>query len=144
MGRLLKVPLLWVMKGSYLGFGGPPTTGWHACKVKKCVQCLIICIHFLPYLLNHSQTICATIHVSKPLLCVMLICCDWSNWSHFHFIMPVMPNKVAFVRAEQLCVQLYQGNRYFTAPKAAPSDKEFIYIFIQTNAQRPTSGRAIC
>ncbi len=28
-------------------------------------------------------------------------------------------------------------------PKATPSDKEGIYIFIQTNTKRPTSGRAI-
>ncbi len=33
---------------------------------------------FLPYLLNDSQTIRSTIHFSKPLLCVTLICGDWS------------------------------------------------------------------
>ncbi len=33
---------------------------------------------FLPYLLNDSQTIRSTIHFSKPLLHVMLICADWS------------------------------------------------------------------
>ncbi len=32
---------------------------------------------FLPYLLNDSQTIRSTIHFSKPLLCVTLICGDW-------------------------------------------------------------------
>ncbi len=36
---------------------------------------------FLPYLLNDSQTIRSTIHSSKPLLCVTLICSDWSDWS---------------------------------------------------------------
>ncbi len=54
---------------------------------------------FLPYLLNDSQTISLMIHFSKPLLCVMLICGDWSDWSHFHFIMPVTPDKAAFVSA---------------------------------------------
>ncbi len=29
---------------------------------------------FLPYLLNNSQTIRSKINISKPLLCVMLIC----------------------------------------------------------------------
>ncbi len=33
---------------------------------------------FLPYLLNDSQTIHSTIHFSKPLLCVTLVCADWS------------------------------------------------------------------
>ncbi len=31
-----------------------------------------------------------------------------------------------------------------TAPKAPPSGKEWICIFIQTNTKRPTSGRGIC
>ncbi len=46
---------------------------------------------FLPYLLNDSQMIRSMINFSKPLLCLTLICGDWSDWSHFHFIMPVMP-----------------------------------------------------
>ncbi len=37
---------------------------------------------FLPSLLNYTLTI----HFSEPLLCVMLIC---SDWSHFHPIWPV-------------------------------------------------------
>ncbi len=79
---------------------------------------------FLPYLFNDSQTVRSMIYFSKPLLYVMLICGDWSDWSHFHFIMPVMPDKAAFVSAVLLCVQLLLGNRYFTAPKAAPRGKE--------------------
>ncbi len=98
---------------------------------------------FLPDLLNDSQMISLTTHFSKLLLCVMPIC-DWSNWSYFHFIMPVMPDNAAFVIEVLLCVQRYRGNRYFYAPKAAPSGKEWICIFIQTNAKRPTSGWAMC
>ncbi len=45
---------------------------------------------FLLYLLNDSQTIRSMIHFSKPLLCLTLICGDWSDWSHFHLIMPVI------------------------------------------------------
>ncbi len=45
---------------------------------------------FLAYLLNASQIISSAIHFSKPLLCVTLICGDWS---HFHLISPVMPDK---------------------------------------------------
>ncbi len=51
----------------------------------------------------------------------------------FILSLPVMPDKAAFVSAMLLYVQRYRGNRYFTTPKAAPSDKEWIYIFIQTN-----------
>ncbi len=91
-------------------FWESPTTGWHACKVKK--HFLSYNMHlFLSYLLNDSQTIRSTIHFSKP-LCVTLICGDWSNWSHFHFIMPVMPDKAVL-----LCVQRYRGNCYFTLQK---------------------------
>ncbi len=54
---------------------------------------------FLPYLLNDSQTIHSMIHFSKPLLCVMLLCADWS-----------ISFKAVFVSAVLLCVQRYQGN----------------------------------
>ncbi len=43
--EILKVPLLWVMKVHILVFWESPTTGWHACKVKK-THCLKICIYF--------------------------------------------------------------------------------------------------
>ncbi len=33
----------------------------------------------------------------QSLLCMMLICGDWSDCSHFHFIIPVMPDKAVFV-----------------------------------------------
>ncbi len=51
--------------------------------------------------------------------------------------MPVMPDKAAFVSSVMFCVQRYQGNSYFTAPKDAPSGKKIIFIhliFIQTKA----------
>ncbi len=89
---------------------------------------------FLPYLLMYSQTIHSKINFSKPLLCVMLICGDWSDW-----ITPVMPDKAAFVSTVLLCVQRYRGNRYFNS-KRAPTGKEWICIFIQTKAKRPMSG----
>ncbi len=44
------------------------------------------------------------VHFSKPLLCVMLIC---GNWSHFHYIMPVMTDKAAFVSAFLQWLQSY-------------------------------------
>ncbi len=59
---------------------------------------------FLPYLLNDSQTIRSTIHFSKPLVCVTLFCGDWS-------------------------FNLKQCLWAFNAPKAAPSGKEWIYIY---------------
>ncbi len=55
----LKLLLLWVMTGSYVGFGT-------CMKIKK-----HLCIYL--YLIS-SQTI----HLSKPLLRVTLLCSDWS------------------------------------------------------------------
>ncbi len=77
---------------------------------------------FLPYLLNDSQMIRSTMNFSKPLLCVTLICGDWSDWSHFHFIMPVMPDKTAV--CERSAALFIGETAIFTAPKAPPSGKE--------------------
>ncbi len=57
----------------------------------------------------------------------MLICGDWSDCSHFHYIMPVMPDKAV---CEHSAAFVTGGNHYFTAPKAPPSGKEWIFIFI--------------
>ncbi len=94
-------------------FWESPATGWHACKVKKHFHSRVMCIYFD----LTCWTIRPTIHFSKPLLCLTLICGDGSYWSHFHVIMPVMPDKAAFVSAVLLCVQRYRGKCYFTAPK---------------------------
>ncbi len=40
------MPLSWVIKKIIFWFWESPTTGWHACKVKKHFHCLIICIYF--------------------------------------------------------------------------------------------------
>ncbi len=79
---------------------------------------------FLPYFLNDSQTICSTIHFSNPLLCMTLICDDWYDLLLVDFIMPVMPDKAAFVSAVLLCVQPLPGKPLFYCSKAAPSVKE--------------------
>ncbi len=127
---MLKVPLLWVMKGSCLVLGVPSNR--LTCMQGQKTLLLSYKKHlFLPYLLNDSQTIRSTVHFSKALLCVTLICCDWS---HRHLVSPVMPDKAVFVSAVLLCVQRYRGNRYFY-------EFEWICIFIQTNAKRPKSAR---
>ncbi len=101
------------------GFWESPTTGWHAYKVKKHFHCLI-CIYLLPHMLNDSQTIRSTILFPNP----SFAC------SHFHFI---TPDKAEFVR--QCCfVYSVTGETAILTPlKAAPSGKEWICIFIQTN-----------
>ncbi len=73
---------------------------------------------FLPYLLKNSQTIHSTIHFSKPLLYMTLIYSNLLDWSHFHFIMPVMPDKTVFLSTVLLCVQLLPGKQPFYRSKS--------------------------
>ncbi len=69
---------------------------------------------FLPYLLNDSQTIRSTIHFSKPLLCMTLICGDWSDWL------------ISFSRAQCCFVYSVTGETAIVnAPKAAPSGNKW-------------------
>ncbi len=51
-----------------------------------------------------------------------------------------MPDKAAFVSAVLLCTAVTGETDIFTAPKAAPSGKEWICIFIQTNAKDQQVG----
>ncbi len=116
------MPLLWVMKGSYLVFLGVSNNRLTCMQGQKHFHCLIICNYFF-YLT------CSTIPKGYifPNQEEGLVCGDWSDWSHFHFIMPVMPDKSAFVSAVLLYVQrcpTWMATLFFTTPKAAPSGKE--------------------
>ncbi len=116
-------------------FWESPTTCWHACKVKKHFHFLTIYFSFLPYLLNDSQTIRSTIHFSKQLLCVMLICGDWliSFKAVFVKLLPlqkwhqVAKNKFAFSFRPQakikVCVRATNG-------------REYAYVFFDINMKR--------
>ncbi len=132
-----KVPLLRFMKGSYFGFGSPQQqVGMHARSKNTFIvlQYAFIFTLFAQWL----QAIRSTIHFYKPLLCVTLICGDWSILSCLWCLIKQ--------RLWGQCCFVYSvtgETAIFTAPKA-PSDKEWLCIFIQTNAKRPTSGRAIC
>ncbi len=95
----IKVSLLWVMKGSYFGFGIPNNrlTCMQALKTLSFSYNMHL---FLPYLLNDSQTIHSTIHFSKPLLCVTLICSDWSilfKAEHSVTLCTALPGKQIFL-----------------------------------------------
>ncbi len=60
---------------------------------------------FLPYLLND-------IFQTLPLHDV--ICGDFSDWSHFHFIMPVMPDKAEVCeRSAALCTALPRKQLFY-------------------------------
>ncbi len=103
---LYKVPLLWVIKVHILVLGVPNNR--LTCMQDQKTLSLSYNMHvFLLYLLNDFQTSRSTLNFSKPLLCVMLICTDWSP---FHLISPVMPDKAVFVSAVLLCVQRLCGN----------------------------------
>ncbi len=85
------------MKGSYFGFGSPQQqVDMHA---KSKTRSLSYNMHF---------TLLAQRFIFPRLRGV--ICSDWSDWSHFYFFLPVMPDKAAFVSTVLLCVQSYRGN----------------------------------
>ncbi len=52
-----------------------------------------------------------------------LICGGWSDWAHFHFIMPGMPDKQRYEHSAALCTAL-PGKPLFYSSKPAPSGKE--------------------
>ncbi len=84
---------------------------------------------FLPYLHKDSQTIRSTIHFSKPLLCVTLICTDWSIG-----LILISPDKAVFSSAT-LCTAL-PGKTVFLPPQKRHlvAKNEFAFSF------KPTSG----
>ncbi len=97
-----KVPLLWVMKGSYFGFGIPNNS---ACMQGQKTLSFSYNMHlFLAYLLNDSQTIHSMIHFSKLLLCVTLLCSDWSisfKAEHSVTLCTALPWKQLFIMLQQ-------------------------------------------
>ncbi len=106
----LKVPLLWVMKGSYFGFGSPQQQVDMHSSSKKHFHILIICISFYLICSTTPKRFVQRFIFPNP-------SCAW-RWSavigRFH---------------------LKQDLWAFNAPKAAPSGKEWICMFIQTNAK---------
>ncbi len=106
-------------------FWESPTTGWHACKVKKHLHFLIICIYF--YLIcSTTRKRFSQRNFSKPLLCVTLICVDWSDWS--------ISFKAVFVSAVLLCVQPLPGKRLFLTlqKRHLVAKNEFAFSFRPT------------
>ncbi len=134
----IKVPLIWVIKGSYFGFGSPNNR-------LKCMQgqkntfiFLIICIHF--YLICSMTPKRFVQQFIFPNPSFVLICGDWS-----------ISFKAVFECSAALCTAVTEETAIFNASKAAPSGKEWNCIFIQTNLKIKfprsacaTSGRAVC
>ncbi len=107
-----KVPLLRFMKGSYFGFGSPQQqVGMHARSKNTFIvlQYAFIFTLFAQWL--PSDSLNDSFLQTPPL-------CDANLWWLVDFILPVMPDKAAFVRAVLLCVQRYRGNRYFYRSKS--------------------------
>ncbi len=92
----------------------PKQVDMHArSKTLKCSYNMHLC---LPYLLNDSQTIHSTIHFSKPLLCVTLICGDWFRWLVIIW-----------------CTAVTRETAIFNAPKRHPvGEDEFAFSFRPT------------
>ncbi len=76
---------------------------------------------FLPYFLNNSQTIHSAIHFSKALLCVTLICCDWSIGLLYHLVSRVILIKQCLWVQCCFVYSVTGETAIFTAPKVAPT-----------------------
>ncbi len=111
-------------------FWESPTTGWHACKVKKHFNFLIMCIYFY---LKDSQTIRSTINFSKPLLCKTLICCDWS-----------ISFKAVFVRQCCFVYSVTGETAVFNAPTAhLVAKNEFVFSFRPMRKYQQVGGNML-
>ncbi len=96
---------------SIFWFWESPTTGWHACNIKKHFNFLIICIYFY------------------------LICSTTPKWFAQQFIFQTPPLCDGWFPVVIGRFHLKQCLWAFYAPKAAPSGKEWICSFIQTNTK---------
>ncbi len=132
------MPLLWIMKGLYFGFGSPQQQADMHARSKNTFTVHSFITLLAQRLPNDSlnDSFFQTPHLRDTNLRWLV------DLSHFHFIMPVMQCLIKQHLWAQCCfVYSVTGETYFTAPKAAPSGKEWISFFIQTNRKRPTSGR---
>ncbi len=91
-GRSIGASLICMLKCPYYGLWkvhilvlGVPNNRLTCMQGQKILSLSYNMHLFLPYLLNDSQTIRSSIHFSKPLLCVTLICGDWSDLVSFSF-----------------------------------------------------------
>ncbi len=111
--KFLKVPLLWVMKSSYLVLGVPNNR--LTCMQGQKTLSLSYSMHLFFTLLAQrlpKDSLNDLFFQTPPLHDMMLICSDWSDWSHFHFIKPVMPDKAGLW--EQCCfVQWLRVDSFF-------------------------------
>ncbi len=71
----------------------------------------------------------------------------WSlnaRYFHFHFIMPVMPDKAAFVSAELLCVQRYRETAILPLQKRhLVAKNEFAFSFRPTRKDQQVGGNML-
>ncbi len=111
-------------------------------KKKKQVHfILLICIYF--------YIICSMNNFSKPLLCMKLICSDWSILFNAAFVSVAV---FVSVTAYNICVQRYQGNSYLlTIQKLHLVAKNYLAFSFRPmwkssfpRSARTTSERAIC
>ncbi len=123
------------MKGLYFGFGSPQQ---QSCMQGQKTLSLSYTMHTFFTLLAQrlpndslNDSFFQTPHLRDANLRWLV------DLSHFHFIMPVMQCLIKQHLWAQCCfVYSVTGETYFTAPKAAPSGKEWISFFIQTNGEK--------
>ncbi len=121
------------MKGSYFGFG----LQQQVMQGQKTLSLSYNMHSFLPYLHKDSQTICSTIHFSKPLLCVTLICSDWSIG-----LILISPDKAVFSSAT-LCTA--PGKTVFLPlqKQHLVEDNEFAFSFRPTWKDQQVAGNML-
>ncbi len=63
---------------------------------------------------------------------MMLICGDWSDWSHFNFIMPVMPDRSA-AKCTVLPGHLVAKNEFAFSFRPTQKDQQVVGQYVNVS-----------
>ncbi len=130
------MPLLWVMKVLVLWVPNNRLT----CMQGQKTLSLSYNMHlFLPTQRLPNDSLNDSFFQTPPLRDANL---RWLvDWSHFHFIMSVMSDKVVFVECSAALCTALPGNRYFYRKRHLVAKNEFAFSFRPTLKDQQVGGQ---